>query len=68
MNKAELITTIASHAQLTKADAYRALEGLVTASESNLKTAILMRLWLLCFVYGRLSRTNRNECCMSQLA
>jgi len=37
MNKSELITAIANHAQLTKADAGRALEGFITAIENSLK-------------------------------
>lgn len=37
MNKSELIDAIATHAQLTKADAGRALDGLVKTIESALK-------------------------------
>ncbi len=38
MNKAELITAIAEHAKLTKADAGRALDGLTKTVETTLKT------------------------------
>lgn len=37
MNKSELIDAIASHANLTKADAGRALDGLTKTIESALK-------------------------------
>ncbi|OAI01243.1 DNA-binding protein HU [Methylomonas methanica] len=37
MNKSELIDAIATHAQLTKADAGQALDGLVKIIESALK-------------------------------
>ncbi len=37
MNKSELITAIAEHANLTKADAGRALDGLLKAIETALK-------------------------------
>ncbi|SJM95623.1 HU family DNA-binding protein [Crenothrix polyspora] len=37
MNKSEIITTIAEQANLSKADADRALEGLLNAIESTLK-------------------------------
>lgn len=37
MNKSELIDAIASHANLTKADAGRALEGLTKTIEATLK-------------------------------
>jgi len=37
MNKSELIDAIASHANLSKADAGRALDGLVKSIESSLK-------------------------------
>jgi len=37
MNKSELITAIAEHANLTKADAGRALEGLTKTIETTLK-------------------------------
>jgi len=36
MNKAELITAIAEHANLTKADANRALDGLLKTIETTL--------------------------------
>jgi DNA-binding protein HU-beta len=36
MNKAELITAIAEHANLTKADANRALDGLIKTIETTL--------------------------------
>ena len=38
MNKSELITDIAEHANLTKADAGRALDGLTETIEATLKT------------------------------
>ena len=38
MNKSELITAIAEHANLTKADAGRALDGLTETIEATLKT------------------------------
>jgi DNA-binding protein HU-beta len=38
MNKSELITAIAEHANLTKADAGRALDGLTKTIEATLKT------------------------------
>ena len=37
MNKSELITAIAQHANLTKADAGRALDGLTKTIEATLK-------------------------------
>jgi DNA-binding protein HU-beta len=37
MNKSEIIATIAEQANLSKADASRALEGLLNAIESTLK-------------------------------
>ena len=37
MNKGELITAIAEHANLTKADAGRALDGLTKTIETTLK-------------------------------
>ncbi len=37
MNKSDLITAIAEHANLTKADAGRALDGLTKTIESTLK-------------------------------
>lgn len=37
MNKSELITAIAEHANLTKADAGRALDGLIKTIETTLK-------------------------------
>ena len=37
MNKSDLITAIAEHANLTKADAGRALDGLLKAIETALK-------------------------------
>lgn len=37
MNKSELIDAIASHAKLTKADAGRALDGLIQSIQSALK-------------------------------
>ena len=38
MNKSELITAIAEHANFTKADAGRALDGLTKTIETTLKT------------------------------
>lgn len=38
MNKSELITAIAEHANLSKADAGRSLEGIIKAIETALKT------------------------------
>lgn len=37
MNKSELITAIAAHANLTKADAGRGLEGIIKSIETALK-------------------------------
>ena len=37
MNKSDLITAIAEHANLTKADAGRALDGLLKTIETTLK-------------------------------
>ena len=37
MNKSELITAIAEHSNLTKADAGRALDGLIKTIETSLK-------------------------------
>jgi len=37
MNKSELITAIAEHANLTKADAGRSLEGIIKSIETALK-------------------------------
>ena len=37
MNKSELVTAIAEHANLTKADAGRALDGLLKTIETTLK-------------------------------
>ncbi len=39
MNKAELIAAIAEHANLTKADAGRALDGLTKTIETTLKAS-----------------------------
>ena len=39
MNKSELIDTIASHANLTKADAGRALDGLTQSIQAALKAS-----------------------------
>jgi DNA-binding protein HU-beta len=41
MNKSDLITAIVEHANLTKADAGRALDGLTKTIESTLKVAML---------------------------
>ncbi len=37
MNKSQLIDAIASHAQLNKSEASRALDGLISAIETSLK-------------------------------
>lgn len=47
MNKSELIEAIASHANLNKAQAGQALEGITSAIESALKTAMPYRWWVL---------------------
>jgi len=62
MNKSELIDAIASHANLTKADAGRALEGLTKTIEATLKAGDSVA--LVGFgsfeVKARAERTGRN--------
>jgi DNA-binding protein HU-beta len=51
MNKSDLINAIAEHANLTIADAGRALEGLLNTIETALKAGdpvALNRLWHIC--------------------
>jgi DNA-binding protein HU-beta len=62
MNKAELITAIAKHANLTKADANRALDGLLKTIETILASGDSVA--LICFgsfeVKARAERKGRN--------
>ncbi|MDB4075145.1 MAG: DNA-binding protein HU-beta [Crocinitomicaceae bacterium] len=62
MNKAELIDAIASNADLSKADAKRALDGFVTATSDALKKGD--RISLVGFgsfsISNRAARTGRN--------
>ena len=62
MNKSELITAIAEHANLTKADAGRALDGLIKTIETTLKTgdAITLVGFGTFVVKDRAERTGRN--------
>jgi len=62
MNKSELITAIAEHANLTKADAGRALDGLIKTIETTLKTgdAITLVGFGTFAVKDRAERTGRN--------
>ena len=62
MNKSELITAIAEHANLTKADAGRALEGLTKTIETTLKAgdAITLVGFGTFDVKDRAERTGRN--------
>jgi DNA-binding protein HU-beta len=62
MNKAELITAIAEHANLTKNDAGRALDGLTKTIENTLKTgdAITLVGFGTFAVKDRAERTGRN--------
>ena len=62
MNKAELITAIAEHANLTKADAGRALDGLTKTIEATLKTGDSITLvgFGTFAVKDRAERTGRN--------
>ena len=62
MNKAELIDAIASNAELSKADAKRALDGFVAATSDALKKG--ERISLVGFgsfsISNRAARTGRN--------
>ena len=62
MNKSELITAIAEHANLTKADAGRALDGLTKTIEATLKTGDSITLvgFGTFAVKDRAERTGRN--------
>jgi DNA-binding protein HU-beta len=62
MNKSELITAIAEHANLTKADAGRALDGLTETIEATLKTGDSITLvgFGTFAVKDRAERTGRN--------
>jgi DNA-binding protein HU-beta len=62
MNKAELVTAIAEHANLTKADAGRALEGLTKTIETTLKAGDSITLvgFGAFAVKDRAERTGRN--------
>jgi len=62
MNKSELIDAIASHANLTKADAGRALEGLTKTIEATLKAGDSVALvgFGTFEVKARAERTGRN--------
>jgi DNA-binding protein HU-beta len=62
MNKSELITAIAEHANLTKADAGRALDGLTKTIEATLKTGDSITLvgFGTFAVKDRVERTGRN--------
>ena len=62
MNKSELIDAIATHAQLTKADAGRALDGLIKTIESSLKNgdAVTLVGFGSFEVKGRAERKGRN--------
>jgi DNA-binding protein HU-beta len=62
MNKAELITAIAEHSQLSKADAGRALDGLLSAIENALATSDSVTLvgFGTFAVKERAERTGRN--------
>jgi len=62
MNKSELIDVIASHANLTKADAGRALDGLTKTIEATLKTGGSVALvgFGTFEVKARAERTGRN--------
>jgi DNA-binding protein HU-beta len=62
MNKAELITAIAEHANLTKADAGRGLDALVKTIETTLKTGDSITLvgFGTFAVKDRAERTGRN--------
>jgi len=62
MNKSELITAIAEHANLTKADAGRALDALTKTIETTLKTgdAITLVGFGTFAVKDRAERSGRN--------
>jgi DNA-binding protein HU-beta len=62
MNKSELIYAIAEHANLTKAEAGRALEGLTKTIETTLKAgdAITLLGFGTFAVKNRAERTGRN--------
>ena len=62
MNKSELITAIAEHANLTKAEAGRALDGLTKTIEATLKTGDSITLvgFGTFAVKDRAERTGRN--------
>ena len=62
MNKSELITAIAEHANLTKADAGRALDGLTETIEATLKAGDSITLvgFGTFAVKDRAERTGRN--------
>lgn len=62
MNKSDLIDAIASHANLTKADAGRALEGLTKTIEATLKAGDSVALvgFGTFEVKARAERTGRN--------
>jgi len=62
MNKSDLITAIAEHANLTKADAGRALDGLTKTIETTLKAGETITLvgFGTFAVKDRAERTGRN--------
>ena len=62
MNKTELITAIAEHAKLSKADAGRALDGLTKTIETTLKAggSITLVGFGTFEVKARAARTGRN--------
>ena len=62
MNKSELITAIAEHANLTKADAGRGLDAIIKTIEATLKTGDSITLvgFGTFAVKDRAERTGRN--------
>ncbi len=62
MNKSELITAIAEHSNLTKADAERALNSLIKTIENTLKSgdSIVLVGFGTFVVRDRAARTGRN--------
>lgn len=58
MNKADLISAVAAESGLSKADAKKAVEGVVSAVSNALKSGDKVSLWFWYFLGCRKSRKN----------